>query len=506
VQALAAGGVAQGIPAIGCQSDGQLWYFARTWDWEKQVNKRLLVTVVILVLLYPVMAWVTGRVIESRTSAALAELTDKAPYLTVTEVKYHRGWYTSEQDLTLSLFATQMAGLAPLMGGNGQVLAKGVPISLHSVIHHGPICGWSCFALARVNSHLVLSNEAKAAITLIYGSAEPLTITARMGFLGGGTTIFSSPALNGTALPGGAKLSSDGFKIRVDYTRHHDAYKIDGSLPHVLVDGPDGKRFEIRSVAFKGNSTRALGELYASDFDFGIDSISYSGAQGSSPFLLSDFKYVGKSTIDGGFMSIALQLDSGAIGAAEVKLKDAKFDLSFKHLDMAALAALTDKLRALYKQQASDPAKYSQNMAAVLKEQGLPLLLKQPVLSLDRIGLDTMSGQVLLTGTLSIPGVTAADLASDAGIAALKQKLVGDFEVSLDDSALNELPGTSSILPQLENMAQHGYFTHENGRWHATIHSANGQNSFNGKLFEPAALAPPTPPPAQLPPPALKRR
>ena len=64
--------MAQGIPAIGCQSDGQLWYFARTWDWEKQVNKRLLVTVVILVLLYPVAAWVTGRVIESRTSAALA--------------------------------------------------------------------------------------------------------------------------------------------------------------------------------------------------------------------------------------------------------------------------------------------------------------------------------------------------------------------------------------------------------------------------------------------------
>ena len=91
--------------------------------------------------------------------------------------------------------------------------------------------------------------------------------------------------------------------------------------------------------------------------------------------------------------------------------------------------------------------------------------------------------------------MTAEDLASDAGIAALKQKLVGDFEVSLDDSALNELPGTSSILPQLENMAQHGYFTHDNGRWHATIHSANGQNSFNGKLFEPAALAPPAPPP-----------
>ena len=468
------------------------------------MNRKFLVTVLILVLLYPAAAWLTGRLIESRTSAALAEMSEQAPYVTVSDVKYHRGWFTSEQDLTISLFGAQMAGLAPLMGGNGQAMAKGVPITLHSVIHHGPICGWSCFALAHVDTHLVLSNTAKAAVTLIFGAAEPLSISSRMGFLGGGTTIFASPALKETVVPGGGKLSSDGFRIKIDFTRHHDAYKIDGEFPHVLLDGPDGKRFEMKSVLFKSSSTRALGTLYASDFDFGIDTISYAGVQGSSPMLLHDFNYSGKSTVDSGFISYALQFDTGAVGAAGLKLKDAHFDLSFKHLDMVTLAALIDKIRELYKQQASDPTKYSQNMAAALREQGLPLLLKQPVLSLDRIGLDTMSGQVLLTGTLSIPGLTAADLAGDAGAPALMQKLVGDFELSLDDSALNELPGTGSILPQLETMAQQGYFTHENGHWHATIHSAGGQNTFNGKPFQPGAMAAAPAPQPHAAPPAVK--
>jgi uncharacterized protein YdgA (DUF945 family) len=398
-----------------------------------------------------------------------------------------------------------MAGLAPLMGGNGQALAKGVPITLHSVIHHGPICGWSCFALAHVDTHLVLSNEAKAAITLIYGSAEPLTISSRLGFLGGGTTIFTSPALNQTAIPGGGKLSSDGFKIKVDYTRHRDAYRVDGTLPHLLLDGPDGKRMEIKSVTFKSDGNRALGDLYAGEFVFGIDTISYAGPEGSEPFLLSDLKYGATSTVDGGFMSIAVQFDTGAVGASGVKLKDAHFDLSFKHLDIATLAALTDKLRALYKEQAADPSKYSQAMTAALKAQGLPLLLKQPELSLDRIGLDTASGQVLLTGTLRIPGVTAEDLASDGGTPALMQKLVGDFELTLDDSALNELPGAGSALPQLENMAQQGYFTHENGHWHTTIHSAGTQSTFNGKPFQPGAMAP-APAPQPLVPPAARKR
>lgn len=469
------------------------------------MNKKLLVTLVILVLLYPLIAWVMGRVIESRSTAALAQMTDQAPYIKITDNQYHRGWYTSEQDLTLSLFSAQMAGLAPLTGGKSESLAKGVQVTLHSVIHHGPICGLNCFALARVETHLVLSNEAKALVTLIYGSVEPLIITSRMGFFGGGTTTFSSPAVKETTLAGGGKLSWDGFKITVDFTRHRDAYRIDASLPHLLMDGPDGKRLEIKSVTFKSQSTRVIGLLYAGDFDFGIDSIGYAGVQGSTPLLISDFKYVGKSAIDSGFMSFALQLDSGAVGVAGVKLKDVYFDFTFKHLDVATLAALNDKIRALYKGNASAPAQNPQAMLALIKAQGLPLLLKQPELSLDRIGLDTASGQVLITGTLGIPGVTAEDLAGDAPSSALMQKLVGDFEVSLDDNALNELPGAASVLPQLQTMAQQGYFTHENGRWHTSIHSAGAQSTFNGKPFQPGAMASAPAPQPQVPPPAMKQ-
>ena len=195
--------------------------------------------------------------------------------------------------------------------------------------------------------------------------------------------------------------------------------------------------------------------------------------------------------MDSGFYSLALQFDTGAIASSALKIKDAHFDLSFKHIDLAGMADLTDKLRELYKEPASWRSEPTcQAMMAVLKAQGMPLLLKQPVLSLDRIGVETASGQVLLSGTVSMPGVTAEDLANASGATGLMQKLVGDFEVSLDDSALAELPGAASLLPQLDDMAQQGYFTHEDGRWHATIHSAQGQATFNGKPFAPGALAP----------------
>ncbi len=465
------------------------------------MTKKLLITVVVLVLLYPALVWVLGGVIESRSSVALAELNEKAPYITVTENKYHRGWYTSEQDLTVTLFASQMAGLAPLAGANSAWLSKGVPVTFHTVIHHGPFCGWSCFALARADTHMVLSNEAKAAVTLIYGSAEPVSITSRLGFFGGGTSTFTSPALTQVAVPGGGKLSWDGFKIIAHYTRHNDSFKVEGTAPHLLVDGPDGKRFEIKAVALKAASTRALRSVYAGDFEFTIDSISYAGVGGSAPVLVSDFKYAGKSSVDSGLYSLALQFDTGAIGSNALKIKDAHFDLTFKHIDLVGMADLTDKMRDLYKDpSATDPIQHSQAMLAVLKQQGGALLLKQPQLSLDRVGVETASGQVLLTGTLSIPGVTAEDLANASGATALMQKLVADFEVSLDDSALSELPGAASLQPQLETMAQQGFFTHDGGRWHTTIHSAQGQSTFNGKPFQPGAMAPAAPAPSPAPP------
>ena len=225
------------------------------------MNKKLLITIVVLVLLYPAMAWVTGLVIQSRSSAALAEMTDKAPYITVTDNKYHRGWYTSEQDLTVTMFASQMAGMAPLAGANSDWLSKGIPVTLHTVIHHGPFCGWSCFGLARADTHFVLPNAAKAAVTLIYGSAEPMNMTSRLGFFGGTTSTITSPALNQVAVPGGGKLSWDGFKLVVHSTRHGDSFKVDGTAPHLLLDGPDGKRLRDQSDESEGrqHSRTALG-------------------------------------------------------------------------------------------------------------------------------------------------------------------------------------------------------------------------------------------------------
>jgi len=120
--------------------------------------KKLLLTVVVLVLLYPTVPWLLGRAIESRVTEITGDISQQAPYLTVVESHYKRGWYTSEQDVTIEALGGMTPGqaaTAALASPTGQP----VRFTIHNVIHHGLVCGATCIGLARIDSTPVFSDE-----------------------------------------------------------------------------------------------------------------------------------------------------------------------------------------------------------------------------------------------------------------------------------------------------------------------------------------------------------
>src|SRR3984957_4639002 len=157
-----------------------------------------------LVLLYPLPAWLMGFVIEKRIDAAYDQVREKAPFASVIEHRFQRGWYTSQEDVTIELLHDLAAPAAPS--------AAPFRITIHSVLHHGPICGWNCVGAARVESHLVFSGPLQSAIAKLFGSLEPLSLRSRMGFFGGGSATLSSPAFKDTVLDGGARAAWGGLE------------------------------------------------------------------------------------------------------------------------------------------------------------------------------------------------------------------------------------------------------------------------------------------------------
>src|ERR1700738_4383075 len=105
-----------------------------------------------------------GIAIESRVGLSAERLRGQTPYLTLVEQQFHRGWYASTQDLTLEVAAAPLAGLPQFSGPSpANPTAQGLRFTIHSVIHHGPICGLTCLGLARIDSRLRLSDGGRFA-------------------------------------------------------------------------------------------------------------------------------------------------------------------------------------------------------------------------------------------------------------------------------------------------------------------------------------------------------
>ena len=89
-----------------------------------------------VLIAYLFISWRLGFAIEKQINQPLEQLKGSAPYVEVVSNTFRRGWFVSEQDLTIDLFRN-------LAGASAAATPFSTPIQIkiHSVIWHGPICG-----------------------------------------------------------------------------------------------------------------------------------------------------------------------------------------------------------------------------------------------------------------------------------------------------------------------------------------------------------------------------
>jgi uncharacterized protein YdgA (DUF945 family) len=435
------------------------------------MRKGLVIAGVVIVALYPITAWLMGYAIERRIDEFQQHLNDQNPYVKVSGVSFHRGWFSSDQELTLEP--------AQLALGAGTLR-----VTVHNTIHHGPICGMTCIGLARVDSHLVFNEELQARVAAIFGGAEPLSIKSRLGLFGGGSTHVSSPAFK-DAVISGASLASDGIDADSHYTANVDSYSTRASAPRLSYTGKDGKRFEVSNVAIDVHSKRALRTLYTGDSSFSIGKIAYGSTVGSGAFTAADVRVNSHSEIANGFLQDAVKYDLGAVQAGPVALTSTKMDIAFRHLDADSLERLTAQLREVNRDATITPQDRSATMLGAIKAPMMSLLGKQPEIGIDRIVIATAAGSSSITGSIKFKQLIAGDFDGDAGAKALIKKVDVDLDVSIDDAFLNSLPGGQSSIARLQPFVSQGLATHDNGKFHTIVGFHDGQATFNGKSFGP---------------------
>jgi uncharacterized protein YdgA (DUF945 family) len=450
------------------------------------MKRTLLGAAVAVVIGYFLISWRLGFAIEKQINEPLEHLKGGAPYVEVVANTYRRGWFVSEQDLTIELFHS-LAGASAA----ASPFSTPIQIKIHNLIWHGPICGLTCIGLARVRTHASFGPALQAYLSAAFGSAEPLHIESRLGFGGAGSARVTSPAIKDAALSNGARIGWGGLELKSEFARDYDSYSLHGSMPKVSYASVDGNQFQLDDFDLVARSKRALRTLYEGETNVTIGRISVSAAKAGGA-VLSNLRGSYQSAADNGYMNLIEKISVDAITASSLNFSGAHFDFSLNHLEMDSLEQLSAAIQKVNQDVSLPPAQRGPNLLAAIKEPGIAFLSHSPQFALERFSIAIGGGEARLSGTVTLNGVAESDFGAGTDPKAIIQKLDADLDMSIDDAFLKGLPNGAAATAQLQSFADQGLATHANGKFHTKIAFHRGMTTFDGKGL-PQAAAPPAP-------------
>jgi uncharacterized protein YdgA (DUF945 family) len=452
-------------------------------------TRALLAIGVIIVLSYPGMAWVTGLAIKHRLQHDQQRMLDKLPYLTVVDSDFHAGVYRSTL-VTTYAFRSPPALQAMKIGGAAS-LPSSMTITVKSDIQHGPLPGMHSFALAVVDSTIVLPPAVQQQLSGLIGSKPIMQFHTTLGFLGGATSDLTSPAFS-LQLADGSNLVWGGLTGSLTVTRDQGHFSARLSAPHLLVHGPKGG-LELTGAEYSGSQEKALGDLYAGTGTFTIERLDGSSLSPVGAFSLQRLSLTSTSTVDGEFFDYRVDVGADAATVAAQQLTNVMFSESFEHIDGPSLAAFADALRTAQRQAAGNQAQLQAAMLDAFRQHGVDLLLHDPVLNIRQLGFTMPEGSLLLSARISAPGLGRADLQWPAGIMALRSHAQITADLRVDNGLLQKFLTMNTSNPrvaaQLSSLEQQGYLTA--GATAVTTHLefSGGSLTLNGHPFPPTAPA-----------------
>lgn len=463
--------------------------------------KKGLTIVIVMTLLLVGLPWVIGNVVEDRVNRGLDKLVEEAPYLGIVERRYTKGWFRSEQEITFEVLGPMTSALNP-----ATVLVEAVKdatpgvesepdapppatparFSMRNEILHGPVLGFSGLGLARVNWKFMLEEDVREKLRAFFGTDEPMQVSTRIDFFGGGSTSIDMPGRVLKRNDGVVEISWDDLELVIEHPGDLERFSVYGRWDRFEAkDNTKKHNFAMREMKLDGGGERIIGKLYGSDLDFRIGELSFVDENGAVTSA-KDLRYAVESKEDGEFVSFSGRLGSGAIESRELAqkglvLKSAHYDFTVRRLHTVTLEKFMAAIDASYLDAAA--------AAEPATDAGFALLKYDPEFVVDRISFETPDGEATLKGVLKLKGVTEKDL--KMGLVSLLPRLDADLTF---DSPRKLIEGIEGGAEALALAVEGGYARFEGDRARSRIEFRDGELMVNGKVQAIPGLGAPPPP------------
>ncbi len=449
----------------------------------RRIGIGIFAVIIIIVAAAAVAPYFVGRAAESNFKAEVAYANARYPNVVVHVDSYHRGFYSSEADLSFAAGEGATGDTAErvwqLLFGSGMSATK-----IHLRINHGPI-PFAAFGDGHVSFMPVLYSadfrgESASSLSLI-AVLKPDAYVVQ-SFTGSTDTTLTIPP--GKFNLGPLTTTWQGGRFSDSLNSAHDRMHYSGEIKAFGFRYQDAKTGKNYGGSFKGFDMSGTKSQAGHGFWTGEDRVTSKGAQfdqGNKPTVTlagSDYRGGTSETPDGKWLSASGQWQQQGGQVLGWSWSSLDIQGSLGKIDAAGLHRAMEELRAA--QQRGE--KVSESSSLALLYSALPKAIKPETQGNLKLVLDAPDGNVNinLSGGFDAPlPAAAAASAGSSGAALLAQRadwhLTVDFDRKLVDGFSTQIlggaPAAQSVDQTIAQWQKQGYLQADadGGRYHSDI-------------------------------------
>ncbi|GHU32516.1 hypothetical protein AGMMS50256_22740 [Betaproteobacteria bacterium] len=454
---------------------------------------------------YSASSWYFGQQIEAVLGQIDAEIA-ALPYLKLIRHDYERGVFGANETITIEIPAA-LIGMPRVPEPALESASPPLRVTLKSAIQHGPIPGFSAFALGSATTVIEFDEASQPKVLEAFGGKPAAEIRTQYDFGGGGVATLTSPAFKFAGLSKAqgipVTLSGDGLEMTVTFARRMAQYSMQGSAPRFELTGANGMRLAATDLRFEGQQQRLFPDeplLYVGSQRFSLAGLEIDPGQDDGPMkgekiALKDIQYDIQTPASGEFVDLTARIGAAGLLIGAQDYGPAAYDFSLKHAHARTLAALNrDFMELSAKPELLQEGQWLRAFAPIMDKSGA-LLRDGLVVSIDRIAFRMPEGEAKLNASIQLVDTRAEDFASPW---MLIGKIDATAELALPTSLITMLAGSHSGNAQkrkqnaeqtIAGLVEQGFATIDNGIFKSRITFKEGQLQVNDKPFNPLAMA-----------------
>lgn len=437
----------------------------------------------LLVASYPGVAWLAGLTVEHRIERGEQELSHRAPYLTIVKRSYQRGLYRSTELVTYRV----REPLPPAdKFAKTNATAPSFTVTVRNGIRHGPFPGLNTFALATIDSTLVLSPKVQQQISKVVGSRPIVRVHTRIGWLADSqSTVTIAPF--GWQAASGSTLAWQGLSAVVNGHRNFSSWSGHVTAPKLTVQTADGGRFELVGFSFSGHARKAFDTLFVGRSRIAVDQLDVTDPHTGSAYTLRHMAVSTATNVHGAFLDTGFTVTADSARFGKTSLSHLAYSASLEHLHGPTLSRLSLALRTAERNDAGEPAELEARVLQALRQHGAQLLLHNPVFAIRKATFTMPEGTFVLSASASAPGLSATDLDWVDLIPALKTHGQITADLHIDNALLRKFVaarGTASrSAARVAALEQAGYLRVGGNAVTTHLRYVGGRLTLNDKPF-----------------------